>query len=297
MPSLKSASRSGRASKRGISGSLAGVEVGDHAPVRVMAAINVSPESFYSGSVARGRRALAARVRQATVEGADFLDLGAMSTAPYRAGWIEEAEERRRLVAAVRVARQESPLPISVDTQRASVAEAALEAGAQIINDVSGLAADPRMAAVAKAAAGLIVMAKESRPSREPPLALVCRLLRAALARAKKAGVSLAHVAVDPGIGFFRRAQLPWFEFDIALLRGLSRLRRLERPILVGVSRKSFLGRLTGRTDPEERLAASLAAATVAVLNGAHIVRAHDVAATVDACRVAQALRAPGSMR
>ncbi len=293
----KSASRSGKASRRAIVASLAGVEVGDGLPVRLMAAINVSPESFYSGSVARGQRALAARVRKLTEEGADFIDLGAMSTAPYRAGWIEEEEERKRLVAAVKVACAESALPISVDTQRASVAEAALEAGARILNDVSGLSADPRMGRVAQCFEGVILMANERGPSRLPPLALVGRLLRQALERARQAGVAAGRVVVDPGIGFFRQAFLPWYEFDVTVLAGLGRLRRLGRPILVGASRKSFLGKWTGRQDPSERLAASVAAAAVAVLHGAHIVRTHDVAPTCDAVRIAEAVRAAAGMR
>lgn len=271
--------------------------VGDHAPVRVMAAINVSAESFYSGSVARGRRALVARVRQAAGEGAHFIDLGAMSTAPYRRTWIPEEEERKRMVAAVRVACGESDLPVSVDTQRAAVAEAALEAGARILNDVSGLAADPLMGEVARAAEGLIVMAREEGASDEPPLVLVERLLRAALGRARRAGVADRRVVVDPGIGFFRHAKVRWFEFDVAVLARLERLRRLGRPLLVGVSRKSFLGRITGREDPAERLAGSLAGAALAVWNGAHIVRAHDVGPTVDAVRVAEAIRASRGAR
>lgn len=260
--------------------------------MRVMAAINVSPESFYSASVARTRRALAARVRQAATEGADFIDLGAMSTAPYRRTWIAEEEERKRLVAAVQVASGESDLPVSVDTQRAAVAEAALAAGARIVNDVSGLAADPRMGEVVRQAEGVILMAHEEGPSHEPPLRLVRRLLRACLARARRAGIAAQRIVLDPGIGFFRQAIVPWYEFDVLVLAHLEQLRPLGHPLLVGASRKSFLGRLAGREDPEQRLPGSLAAATVAVLHGAHIVRAHDVGPTVDAVRVAEAIRA-----
>lgn len=264
--------------------------VGHGWPVRVMAAINVSPESFYAASVARHHRALAARVRQAEREGAAFIDLGAMSTAPYRSGWIDAEEERKRLVAAVAVVRGETDLPISVDTQRASVAAAALAAGARIVNDVSGLAADPEMGDVAAAAEGVVLMAQPLRGQRQPPVRWAEVLLRACLARARRAGVAARRIVLDPGIGFYRVARQPWFEVDVALLRDLRRLRRLRHPLLVGVSRKSFLGKLTGRESPEERLPASLAAAALAVRHGAAIVRTHDVGATVDAVRVAEAV-------
>ncbi len=288
----KSANRNGKASKphARIYANLAGLEVGDGFPTRVMAAINVSPESFFPGSVAKSQRLLARRVREASLAGASLIDLGAMSTAPYRSGWIDPDEERRRLVAAVKVARVETNLPLSVDTQRATVAAAALAAGAQILNDVSGLAADPDMAQVAREAQGVILVAQATRPERSSALALVEQLLRACLCRARQAKVPLSRVVLDPGIGFYRAATARWYETDLAILRHLRRLRRLGRPLLVGASRKSFLGKITGRTDPSERLAASLAAATIAVLHGAAIVRTHDVAATVDAVRVAEAI-------
>ncbi len=288
----KSASQSGKASKKEtfLSTIIAGVFVGDGYPIRVMAAINVSPESFYSASVARGRRQLAQRARQVTDEGASFIDLGAMSTAPYRAGWIDPTEERRRLVAAINVVRDETNLPISVDTQRAQVAEAALAAGARIVNDVSGLAADPLMGRVARQAEGIILMAQPTKPSTEPPVRLVRRLLRACLARAERAHLPMSRIVLDPGIGFYRLSSHPWFEVDVAILAALRRFRTLGHPLLVGASRKSFLGEITGRKDPAERLPASLAAATIAALHGAAIIRAHDVAPTMDALAVAGAV-------
>lgn len=288
----KSANPSGKGSKRQarIYANLGGLDVGDGFPTRVMAAINVSPESFFAGSVARNERTLAARIREAAASGADIIDLGAMSTAPYRSGWIDAREEQRRLVAAVRVARAETHLPISVDTQRAEVAAAALAAGAQIVNDVSGLAADPDMPAVAREAQGVILMAQPRKREKSAPVPLVERLLRSCLRRAKKAKVPSVRVVLDPGIGFYRQATTRWYVTDIAILQHLRRFRRLGRPLLVGASRKTFLGKITGRANPEERLAASLAAAALAVEHGAAIIRAHDVAATVDAVRVAEAV-------
>jgi dihydropteroate synthase len=280
------------ASSEQLYANLAGVEVGDGFPVRVVGAINVSPESFYSGSVRRDRAALQQLAMQMVDEGADILDIGAMSTAPYLKGAISEQEEGERMVAAVRTLREVVAVPISADTQRSRVAAAALDAGASIINDVSGLSRDPAMAALARRAAGLILMAWEQGPSTAEPVVMITRLLRACLTRAQAAGVPAQHIVLDPGIGFFRQAAVPWHDLDCIVLAQLSQLRRLGRPILVGVSRKSFIGKITGRSTPAERLHGSVGAAAVAVYNGAALVRTHDVAATVDAVRMATAIRA-----
>jgi dihydropteroate synthase len=271
---------------------LAGVEVGDGLPVRVVGAINVSPESFYFGSVARDRATLRQLAARMVEEGADILDIGAMSTAPYLKAAISEQEEEERMAAAVRTVREAVAVPISADTQRSRVAAAALDAGASIINDVSGLSRDPAMAPLAGRAAGVILMACEQGPSTEDPLTMVLRLLRACLRRARAAGVPPQHIVLDPGIGFFRHAAVAWHDLDCIVLAQLSRLRRLGYPLLVGVSRKSFIGTITGRSTPAERLHGSVAAAAIAAYNGAAMLRAHDVAATVDAVRMAAAIRA-----
>ncbi len=270
---------------------LAGVEVGDGFPTCLLGVINVSSESFYAASVARGRRALEKRATEMVRDGAVILDVGAMSTAPYLHGSVSEREERRRMVAAIEVLRDKVAVPICVDTQRSRVALAALEAGASIINDVSGMSYDPGMAAVAAHAQGLVVMAAETGPTSGAPLAVVTQLLRACGARVRAARISKSRVVFDPGIGFFRQGSLPWYKFDCVVLGGLSRLRRLGRPLLVGISRKSFVGRICGHADPAERLHGSVAAAAIAVLNGAALVRTHDIAATRDAVRMAEAIR------
>jgi dihydropteroate synthase len=192
---------------------------------------------------------------------------------------------------AVRVVAAAVRIPLSADTQRASVAAVALAAGARIVNDVSGLRADPRMAEVASMGDGVILAVREVGPSSEAPIELCHRLLSESLACADRAGISRQRLILDPGIGFFRRARVPWDEFDLAVLHGLERLRDLGRPLHVGVSRKSFIGKLTGGKPVDERLAGSLAATAIAVYNGAHVIRTHDVEATRDAVRVAAALR------
>jgi dihydropteroate synthase len=268
---------------------LAGIAVGPGSPVRLMAVLNVSPESFYSGSVRLGASSLRDAARRAADEGADFLDVGAMSTAPYLRTRISADEEVRRMGRAVEVVASATAVPVSADTSRAAVASAALAAGARIVNDVTGLRGDPAMGEVAARAEGLILMAFPDDGADTDAVPLVRRLLAAAVERASQAGVEARHIVLDPGIGFFTRGSA--CAFNCAVLARLSALRELHRPLLVGVSRKAFLSSLTGRRGPEERLAASLAATAIAVYNGAAVIRAHDVAATRDAIRVAEAIR------
>ena len=141
---------------------------------------------------------------------------------------------------------------------------------------------------------GVILMANEFAPSDEDPLDLCRRLLADCLERPDRAGIARERVVLDPGLGFFRRARVSWDAFDLELLRRLGELHLLGRPLMIGVSRKSFIGKLTGRDDVADRLAGSLAATALAVYNGAHVVRTHDVAATRDAVRVAEAVRRSG---
>jgi dihydropteroate synthase len=271
---------------------LAGVEVGDGFPVRLVGVINVSPESFYPGSVAANEATLKQRAEAMAVEGADLLDIGAMSTAPYLTTEIPEAEEIQRLSWAIGVVRNTVALPISADTTRSRVALAALDAGADVINDVSGLRRDPGMGEiVAKRARGVILMASETTPEARDPIETVRRLLAESLQIVWKAGVPEHRVIVDPGIGFFRKAALPWYEWDCEVLRRLGDLKTLDRPVLVGVSRKSFIGQILDQADPGDRLAGSLAATAVAVANGAPMIRTHDVGPTREAVRMAEALR------
>jgi len=270
---------------------LAQVNAGDGFPVRLVGVINVSPESFYGDSVATDVRRVVDLAHRMVAEGADLLDIGAMSTAPYRQTAIDEAEEIRRMTAALSALRGEVEVPLSADTQRAAVAAAALAAGASVINDVSGLGHDPRMAEVAAQAEGVILMARNNEPTQSPPLQMLLHLFRAILARAGQAGIPEERIVLDPGIGFYRRAALPWDEVDCLVIRDLAQLRAFGRPLLVGISRKSFIGKISERQDPSDRLWGSLAATAVAVYNGAALVRTHDVAATRDAVRVAERLR------
>lgn len=274
--------------------------VGGGAPVVVMGVLNVSPESFYPGSVYAGEALM--RTASAMVDaGAALLDVGAMSTAPYLAGRIDAATERDRLVAAVELVAK-ARVPISVDTARVEPAAAALDAGASVINDVTGLS-NPEIAALASArGAGVIAMASPAAAGgRQPrdatdPVAFVRSCLDDALGRARAAGIAEERVVLDPGIGFFLDAPDARAAWDVAVLARLRDLEPLGRPLAVGVSRKSFIGTLTGRPAPGDRLAGSLAATAIAVLGGAALIRTHDVIDTRDAVRVAERLRVAGAL-
>jgi dihydropteroate synthase len=259
----------------------------------VMGVLNVTPDSFSDGGrFADPARAVAHAL--AMVEaGADVIDVGGESSRP-GARQVGEAEEARRVVPVIRELARELGVPISVDTTRASTAEAALDAGAAIVNDISALRFDPALATVAaRYRAGLVLMHMRGDPKtmqKLPPsddiLAEVERDLLEALTVAEERGVPPEAILLDPGIGFGKTV-----EQNVELLARLSRLARLDRPVLVGTSRKSFLGALTGR-ETGRRLAATVASVAAAALRGAHVVRVHDVAEAVDAVRVADAVLA-----
>jgi dihydropteroate synthase len=265
---------------------LVGIKIGPGQPVKIMGVINASPESFYKGSVAGSEKTLIGTVERMEKEGADLLDVGAMSTAPYLEAQIPEAEETKRMRWAVKTIRKHTRLPLSIDTSRFGPAEAGLAAGGQILNDVTGLRGDIRLRSLVKYAPGLILMAHPLglRKNRIlDPIVEVKRILRESLDLAKASGARSSNLVIDPGIGFFRQTNIDWWRWDIEILRHLKKLTLLPAPILVGVSRKSFIGRLLGGKQPEERLYGSLAATVVAVDHGASIIRTHDVAATKDA--------------
>ena len=277
------------------SASLAGVRVGGDQPVRLMAVLNVSPESFYPTSVRCDAVALRDAAQRAVAEGADLIDVGARSTAPYGTGAVELEEEVRRMTWAVESVVRAVRVPVSADTTRAPVVAAALAAGARLVNDVSGLRGDAAVADLAAQAEGVVLMAAPDGGEDAAPLVLVRRALADSLGRARAAGIADAEIVLDPGIGFFTGSALPATAFNLAVLRDLAALADFGRPLLIGVSRKRFVAELTGRANVDERLPGSLAATAIAVHHGAAIIRTHDVAATRDAVRVAEALRGRGS--
>jgi dihydropteroate synthase len=277
-----------------IDGMLGRVQAGDLHPVRLMGVINLSRESFYKGSVA-GPEAALPQARSMREEGADLIDLGAVSTAPGSQP-ISEAEERERLFPALRAILENLEIDVSVDTQRASIANEALSLGATCINDVSGLVDSEMAATVAEHDASLIIMASRRRPGDLIGMTEIITLLGERVRAAVEAGVEVQKIAVDPGVGKWVPEKTP--AHDFAILDGFRRLRSLGRPVIAAVSRKSFIGACLGQPDPAERLAGTLAATAIAVYNGAHVVRTHDVALSLETIRMAQAVRGlPASAR
>ena len=198
------------------------------------------------------------------------------------------------LAQAVEAAAAAVSIPISADTQRARPARAALQAGARIINDVSGLRHDPALAGlIAHSGAGAILMASEQHPQSGPPLERIRNALRDSLTRAQQAGIPRRQIVLDPGIGFFRKPGMAWDEWDCLVLRALADLRSFGFPLLVGASRKSFIGKILDQPKARDRLIGSLTCAAIAVVNGAHIIRTHDVKETLEAVRMAERLRGP----
>ncbi len=263
--------------------------------VLVMGIVNVTPDSFSDGGRYLDPAAAVARCHELLDEGADLLDLGAESTRPGSPD-VPADEQWRRLEPVLLKLRGERPEAVlSLDTRAAAVAERALALGVRVVNDVSALS-DPAMAGVvARAGAGLVLMHMRGTPATmqrdtayADVTAEVARHLHERMAAAGAAGVPRECVAFDPGIGFGKSAQ-----GSLELLARVSELAELGRPVLIGASRKSFLARLTGDEGPsEDRIAASLAAAAIAIFEGAHILRVHDVAATVRVTKLAAAARA-----
>jgi dihydropteroate synthase len=256
-----------------------------------MGILNVTPDSFSDGGELSDLDALLRRADAMVDEGAAVLDLGGESTRP-GARAVPEEEELRRVLPAVAALDARFAVPISVDTRKSRVAEEALDAGAAIVNDVSALAFDPRMAGVvAGAGAGVVLMHMRGAPedmrehaSYDDLEGEVAAELRAAVGRALAAGIERDSIVVDPGIGFAKTAGQ-----SVRLLAGLPRIAELGFPVLVGPSRKSFLGEILG-LPPRERAVGTAAACVLAYLRGARIFRVHDVAPTFQALRVAAAV-------
>jgi dihydropteroate synthase len=257
-----------------------------------MGVINVSPESFYKGSVRTSVESIIETAIFMVKSGAEILDIGGMSSAPYLSTWVDENEEKRRVVEAIKAIKDNVRVTISVDTQRSKVAEKAIEAGADVINDVSGLKSDPKMAQIAKEYdVSLILVAHEKYPKSGSPIRRVINALKESLEMAREFNIDEDKIVVDPGIGFFRYPDIPWYEWDLNVIANLNQLTELGRPVCIGVSRKSFIGKILGIEKPEDRLIGSIAATSIAVLKGVNLVRTHDVPETIQAIRLSEAVK------
>jgi dihydropteroate synthase len=261
----------------------------------VMGILNVTPDSFSDGGLFLDPGAAIARALAMEKAGADLIDLGGESTRPGSEG-IPAEEELRRLLPVLDGLRGKLKIPISIDTAKSQVAEAAAIAGAEILNDVTGLRADPRIADVArrrKLPLILMHMRGEPRTMQKAPFARdvvrdVAAGLRRAVAVARRAGVPKSQIVLDPGIGFGKS----WPQ-NLELLERLPELAKLGFPLLLGTSRKSFISKILGGAAKEERSWGTAATVTASILGGAHIVRVHDVAEMAQVARVADAIVNP----
>jgi dihydropteroate synthase len=271
----------------------------------VMGVVNVTPDSFSDGGLYLDAGRAAARVLELFEQGAAIVDVGGESTRPGTYGPAEEIgadEELRRVLPVLEAVRRQTDRPLSIDTRRASVAERALDAGADLVNDVSGLRFDPLMAeTVARGKAGAVAMHMRGTDPRTMQadtkyghlVAEIAVELARSAGLAREAGVAADAIAVDPGLGFGKSP-----EGNLLLLRHLAAFRSLGLPIVVGASRKGFVRRFSGVGDAatsDERISGSLAAASAAADGGASIVRVHDVAETVRFLRMRRAIRTPDS--
>jgi dihydropteroate synthase len=252
----------------------------------IMGVINVTPDSFFEESRHPGTSDAIATALRFVAEGADIIDVGGESTRPGHVP-IEAEEELDRVLPVVKELSQSIAVPVSIDTYKAKVAEQALAAGAKIVNDVWGLSRDPAMApTVAAHDAAVVIM--HNREKIDPSLDIVDEIegfFGRALERAATAGIRNDRIVLDPGIGFGKT-----LEQNLAILARLEEIVELGFPILLGVSRKSFIGKLVPSA-PGERLSATIAANIIGVLAGIAIIRVHDVAAHVQALKIAEATR------
>jgi dihydropteroate synthase len=260
----------------------------------IMGVLNVTPDSFSDGGLYFDANAAAARAMEIERAGADILDIGGESTRP-GSHWISEQEELARVLPVLRKLRRRLRIPISIDTTKAGVAEAAAEAGAEIVNDVTALRNDPRIADVAqwrKLPLILMHMRGEPRTMQKKPFARdamrdVIGSLKKSVAIARRAGVRDSQILLDPGFGFGKS-----YEQNYELLARLPELARLGFPIVAGTSRKSFIGRALGGAPEKERVWGTAVTVVASILQGAHIVRVHDVAEMARVARVADAVLA-----
>jgi dihydropteroate synthase len=274
---------------------LARINVGDSHPIRIMGIINTSPESFYKKSIFTDKKIIEKTAKLMEEEGADFIDVGGMSTAPYIKTLVSENQEIKRITNAINAIKKVSKLPISIDTCRAKVAEVALQLGAEIINDVSGLKYDKNMVDVLeKYRPSVILCAFSNKSVIGDQVSQARRLIDQSVTLALQSGISPNKIVVDPAIGFFRKKaqgvlftkiNSDWLQRDMLVLKNLNRIKR-GYPILISVSRKSFIGELLGESDPANRLYGSLATETFAALNGADLIRTHNVKATSNVVQI-----------
>jgi len=278
---------------------LGNVSVGGTNPIRIMGILNTSPESFYKKTIVTKKQSQEKLIRKIVDAGADFIDVGGMSTAPYLSTLVSEKIESKRILPAIKRIQQICNLAISVDTCRASVAKDALDQGVEIINDISGLKFDKKMVnVIEKYHPSLILCAFSKKLVTGNQINKTRGLLKQSLTLAKSANISRKKIVLDPAIGFFRKTgtgrfftkiNSDWLERDLLMLNNLRSI-KMKQPIVVSVSNKSFIGKLLNIENISDRLFGSVVAEAMAVLNGADIIRTHNVRETKDSVKLVRSL-------
>ncbi len=268
---------------------------------QIMGIINLSPESFFKGSIKQGYEEIAETARIMEEQGASIIDLGAMSTAPYLDTMISVEEEISRLKIGIKAVREVTDAILSVDTPRAAVAKEALSLGADMINDVTGLKYDESMAYVIKEYDAYILLSAYSKYEVNGDMLDTINALRESIDIALSRGIEEDKIIIDPAIGFFRdKGKNPfftkirgmdWFTRDLLIIKHLSELKILNKPICISTSRKSFIGKILNIDDPSDRLIGSIATEVIALMNGADIIRTHNVYESMQAVKIVEAIK------
>ena len=281
---------------------LGDLTVGKKNQITIMGILNVSPESFYKKSIKSTKSEIEKHVCQMEENGADIIDIGGMSTAPYLKTIVSEKVESKRVTNTIKIIQNLSNIPISVDTCRASVAQDALQLGIDVVNDISGLKYDKNMPkTVEKYNPSLVLCSYSKKVVRGDFISQTKKLLNESIKIAQDAHISKEKIVVDPAIGFFRRSsdvknKLPytrinsdWAERDVEIIKKL-KLLKTTFPILVSISNKSFLGKLFKKEDPTDRNTGTTIAEMLSIINGASLIRTHNPKITSDVIKFTKAL-------
>jgi dihydropteroate synthase len=281
---------------------LGNLVVGRKNEITIMGILNISPESFYKNSVKTTKSQITKSLLEMEENGANIIDIGGMSSAPYLKTIVSEKIESERITKTIKIIQNLSNIPISVDTCRASVANNALELGVDVINDISGLKYDGNMTKIIEKYNPSLILCSYSKKLVKGNFILETKkLLTQSIKIAQNAGISKEKIVVDPAIGFFRRSsdvknKLPYTkinsdsaERDIEIIKNLKSL-KTTFPILISISNKSFLGKLLGKEDPADRNTGNAIAEMLSIINGASIIRTHNPGLTSDVIKLTKSL-------
>ena len=281
---------------------LGNLVVGRKNEITIMGILNISPESFYKKSIKSTKSEISKYLSEIEENGANIIDIGGMSTAPYLKTIVSEKTESERITKTIKIIQNLSNIPISIDTCRASVAKDALELGVDVINDISGLKYDVNMPKIIEKYGSSVILCSYSKELVKGNLiSATKKLLNESIMIAKNAEISKDKIVVDPAIGFFRRSsnvknKLPytkinsdWVKRDIEIIKKL-KLLKTNFPILVSISNKSFIGKLLGKENPADRNTGTAIAEMLSIINGASIIRTHNPKITSDVIKMTNSL-------